>query len=115
MKQHGISILEDFAGWGSGGTAASHILEVLIKRGEVAGDAEFRHDLIGGGIRCDRAADLLPVCRTALMAHDGHVAPQCVMGDMLQRTPPEFLERLDNLVASASGRVQAHVFVCIDM
>ena len=106
--------MEDFAGWGTASAAAGHILEFLIARGEMP-DEHVRWDLVGGGIRCARAADVLEHCRKALMAHKGAVQPACVMGNMLDRTPPEYLDRLDRLVASANEAAKGHICVYIDM
>ena len=86
-------------------------MEVARDAGAVSMEqcVNVRWDLEGGGIRCARASDLLVPCRTALLAHDGYVQPDCVMGDMLMRTPPTHLARMDKLVADAAITVKAHL------
>lgn len=95
----GVSFTEDYAGYGSGTTAAQHLATALSGLG---------FD-IGNGFQCVRVSDVDPVCRLALRLHKGAVAPCCVMGDMMRRLPADIAKKLQDLSDWAQGAVKERV------
>lgn len=101
-KVHGgIRITEDFAGIGTGSAACAHLQAALRGRGEDIGD--------GACFRCIRASGRDSTCRHALSKHIGEVVPQCIMGDMLLRSPPEVARMARSAALVADSEAKARV------
>lgn len=93
----GVSLLEDYSGWGTVSTAGGQIETCLRNAGLLKS---------GIGLRVARAADIKEHCRRALPAHRGKSAPRCVFGDMLQRTSPDLSDQMQTMLDDAHKQVQ---------
>ena len=61
-------------------------------------------------VQVHRSGDLLDYIRQVLMGHQGHSAPQCIMGNYLERCPGKLQTMCRKLDASAktkAGKLEA--------